>query len=78
MVEDESKTLPITICEHDIAEREMNSHALALLRMLGLSDGSSGDRLRKAVTAEGTNIAPLYGLRKNHKPVGVRLRSLDW
>ena len=69
LVADEEKTPEITREEHEEAEREMNSHALALVRMLGLSDGDSGKRLRNAITAEGTSIAPLYGLRKDHKPI---------
>ena len=49
LIEDVNKTQEIPIQEHDRAEQEMNSHALALTRMLGLSDGTSGNRLRQAV-----------------------------
>ena len=68
LVEDQNKTPTVTSDEHREAEKEMNSHALALGRMLGLKDGESGKRLRNSITAEGTSIAPLYGLRKDHKP----------
>ena len=70
LVDDAKKTPKITVDQHDGAEREMNCHALALTRMLGLGDGISGNRLRSTVIAEGCNIAPLYGLRKDHKPMG--------
>lgn len=43
----------------------MNSHSLAL--MLVLSDDESGKRLRNNETAEGSRVAVLYGLRKDHK-----------
>ena len=69
LVEDGGKTPMITIEEHNEAEHEMNCHALALLRMLGLSDGAAGNRMRQAMTADGCQIAPLYGLRKDHKPM---------
>ena len=69
LVEDQSKTPEINMEQHNIAEKELNSHALAFTRMLGLSDEAEGDRMRWAVTAEGSAIAPLYGLRKDHKPI---------
>ena len=50
LMEDQTKTPTITIEEHEEAEKEMNSHALALGRMLGLKDGDSGG-LRTAITA---------------------------
>ena len=36
---DESRTPVITAEEHDRGERELNSHAVALLRMMGLITG---------------------------------------
>ena len=56
---------------HDEAEVELNSEGAALLRMLGLDDqeGFQGERLRKAITAHGVSVAPLYGTRKDHKVV---------
>ena len=56
---------------HDEAEVELNSEGAALMRMLGLDDqeGSQGERLRKAITAHGVSVAPLYGTRKDHKDV---------
>ena len=51
LVEDATKTPLISMDEHEKAEREMNCHALALTRMLGLGDNASGDRLHNAVTA---------------------------
>ena len=66
-LDDVSRTPEISMTEHSEGEREMNSHGLALLRMMGLSEGGRGDRLRKAVVAEGTSLAPYYGLRKDHK-----------
>ena len=47
----------------------MNCHALALLRMMGLDERRSGDRLRNTMVAEGVRLAPFYGLRKDHKKV---------
>ena len=69
--------------EHDRGERELNCHVVALLRMLGLEDGAGteGERLRRVVQANGTGLAPFYGLRKDHKSVtdemkGPRVRPL--
>ena len=76
LVDDTNKTPMITMAEHEGAEREMNCHALALTRMLGLGDGAGGNRLRNAITAEGCSIAPLYGLRKDHKPMGDDAREI--
>ena len=66
---DAVKTPMIDIETHNLGERELNSHATALLRMLGLEEGkgTSGERLRLAVQAKGTGLAPFYGLRKDHK-----------
>jgi hypothetical protein len=55
--------------EHDKLEKYMNSQVLALLRMMGLKDGNSGDRIRRANTTTGCVIAPFYALRKDHKNV---------
>ena len=66
---DESKTPEISMEDHDRAEREINAEGLALLRMLGLNDDTAGERLRKAIVAEGVRIPPLYGMRKDHKEV---------
>ena len=70
-LEDAEKTAPITHTMHDEAEVELNSEGAALLRMLGLDEqeGSRGERLRKAITAHGVSVAPLYGTRKDHKIV---------
>ena len=69
---DEERTPEIDMREHDQGEREMNCHATALLRMMGLEDreGTEGERLRRAVQATGTGLAPFYGLRKDHKETG--------
>ena len=64
---DAERTPEISMEEHDKGEREMNAHAGALLRMMGLSEEVEGDRLRRAMHAEGTGLAPFYGLRKDHK-----------
>ena len=53
----------ISMKEHNGAEKEVNCHTLALLRMLG----NEADRLRNALVSEGNVIAPLYILRKDHK-----------
>ena len=66
---DESKTPEISMEDHDMAEREMNAEGLALLRMLGLNDDTAGERLRKAIVAEGVRVPPFYGMRKDHKVV---------
>lgn len=55
----------------------MNAHALALTSMLGLGDGESGDRLRYTVTANRTNIPPLYGLQKDHKTSVVTEQGVE-
>ena len=51
--------------------------------MMGLKDdaGTEGERLRCAVQAKGTGLAPFYGLKKDHKEVidemkGPRVRPL--
>ena len=69
LVADEQKTPRITQEQHQEAEQEMNAHGLALMRMLELGDRESGKRLRNAITAVGTGAAPMYGLRKDHKPL---------
>lgn len=78
---DRDRTPEITLEMHQVGERELNSHAAALLRMMGLEEGPEGDRLRRAVQAKGTGLAPYYGLRKDHKPCdntskGPRVRPL--
>ena len=67
----EEKTPEITMEEHNVGERELNSQATALLRMMGLKEGEgeSGGRLRRAVQATGTGLAPFYGLRKDPKEI---------
>jgi hypothetical protein len=47
----------------------MNCEALALLRMLDLSDDDKNNRLRRAVVANNVKIPPFYGTRKDHKVV---------
>ena len=80
---DESRTPAIGDREHDVGERELNSHSTAILRMMGLKEGqgTQGERLRRSVQANGTGMAPFYGLRKDHKEVididkGPRVRPL--
>ena len=80
---DAERSPEIDLIEHEQGERELNCHAAALLRMMGLEDGkgTSGERLRWAVQAEGTGLAPFYGLRKDHKVTvdeekGPRVRPL--
>ena len=70
---DVEKTPEISIEEHGQGERELNCHAAALLRMMGLNDGegTTGERLRHAVQAKGTGLALFYGLRKDHKEVAA-------
>ena len=70
---DVDKTPEISMEEHNAGERELNGHATALLRMMGLEEegNSSGERVRRAVQAQGTGLAPYYGLRKDHKDVPV-------
>lgn len=68
LVEDKVKTTMITIKDHMEAEQMMNSHALAFSRMLRLSNGDGGRQLKNVIVAEGTGLASLYGLRKDHKP----------
>ena len=69
LVSDENKIPSITMKTHDVGEREMNCHALALVRMMGARNDKTGDRIRWTITADGTKVAPLYGLRKDHKEV---------
>ena len=66
---DIEKTPTITNKDHSNAETQMNSQALALLRMMGLDPKEPGDRLRRAVVAEGVTVPPFYGMRKDHKAV---------
>ena len=66
---DSEKTPRITMEEHNRAERELNCQVLALTRMMGLEEGEGGARVRQALTAQGSEIAPFYGLRKDHKMV---------
>ena len=61
----------ITEKQHEDAEREMNSHAMALCRMMGLKDDDHGNTIRQQVTSEGNVVAPFYCLRKDHKTVEV-------
>ena len=76
LLKDESKTPKITEEEHRIAEKDMNCQAIALTRMMGLNNSQTGDRLTWALTAEGTRIAPLYGMRKDHKEVEEKDRDV--
>ena len=55
--------------QHSKNEKEINAHALALGRILGLKDGDEGKPLRNVMTAEGTKTAQFYGLRKDHKEI---------
>ena len=55
--------------QHEKNEKEINAHALAFGRMLGLKDGEEGKPLRNVMTAEGSKLAKFYGLRKDHKDV---------
>ena len=66
---DKDKTPEITMEDHNVAEKEMNAEGLALLRMMGLKGNVAGDRLRRAIVAEGVKIPPFYGMRKDHKVV---------
>ena len=59
----------ITLEEYNNSETELNCHAKAILRMMGLRENNNGTRIRQACTAEGINFAELYSLRKDHKPV---------
>ena len=71
-LEDQEKTPEITLEEHENGEKELNCHAAALLRMMGLEAGEDDEgesRLRLATQAKGTGLAPFYGLRKDHKEV---------
>ena len=67
LVENEDKTPQISIAEHNRAERELNCHAMALIRMMGVQNGVTEDKLKKVLVADGSRLAPLYGLRKDHK-----------
>ena len=73
---DQSKIEKITAKDHDVAEKKMNCEALALLRMLGLSDDEKNNRLRRAVVANGVKIPPFYGTRKDHKVVPEREKDV--
>ena len=66
---DIQKTPTIEIEEHNRAEDEMNSHAAALLRMMRLDNGRSGERIRHAMKTKGNKFAPLYCMRKDHKVI---------
>ena len=57
--------------EHDRLEHYLNCQMLALLRMMGLNNGSNGERIRHACTTTGCVIAPFYALRKDHKTVEI-------
>ena len=71
LLEVEGASRKITEQEHREAEREMNSHGLALTRMMGLRNDGPGTKLRWVMKAEGTGAASMYGLRKDHKePTG--------
>ena len=59
----------ISLEEYQVSEDELNCHAKALLRMMGLEDNTNGERLRQTCTADGVNFAQLYSLRKDHKPI---------
>ena len=49
------------------AERTLNCHSLALLRMLGIRDENK--RLKNTIVSHGNVIPPMYCLRKDHKPI---------
>ena len=66
---DPTKTEVISVQEHEDAEREMNCHAYALLRMMGIKDENNGGRIRKAMRSSNNALAPFYCLRKDHKKV---------
>ena len=59
----------ITLEEYNYIEKEVNCHATALLRIIGLNDDNKGKRLRHICTPKGINFAQLNSLRKDHKPV---------
>ena len=40
---------------------------MALIRMMGVQAGVMEDKLKKLLVANGSRLAPLYGLRKDHK-----------
>ena len=62
---DPSKTETISLEEHERAEREMNSHGYALLRMMGLNN----DRIRLTMQSSNNVLAPFYCFRKDHKEI---------
>ena len=66
---DPTKTEVISLDEHDRAEREMNSHGYALLRMMGLKGDAKGKRIRRTMKSTNNALAPFYCLRKDHKKV---------
>ena len=71
-LQDDSKTEVISLTEHEKAEEEMNCHAYALLRMIGLKDDvkyGHGQRIRWAMQSTNNTLAPFYCLRKDHKPI---------
>ena len=51
------------------AEREMNCHGYALLRITGLNDDINGERIRKAMKSSNNALALFYCMRKDHKKV---------
>ena len=70
-LEDPTKTEVIELGEHERAEKELNCHGYALLRMAGLKDDINGERIRKAMKSTNNALAPFYCLRKDHKKIEV-------
>ena len=68
-MDDPTKTEVITLKEHEEAEKEMNCHGYALLRMTGLKDDKNGERIRRAMRSSNNALAPFYCLRKDHKKI---------
>ena len=68
-MDDESKTEVIDLATHELAEKEMNCHSFALLRMMGVKSDKNGQRIRNALHSNNNTLAPFYCLRKDHKPI---------
>ena len=68
-LEDPTKTQVIGPEEHEKAEKEINCHGYALLRMTGLNDDINGERIRRAMRSTNNALAPFYCLRKDHKKI---------
>ena len=59
------KTVEIMWEDHDRAEKMMNAQGMALLQILGLSEGGDG-RLWQVLKFEGVKVPPFYGMRNDH------------